>query len=429
MNLLFLQGHPSYFARDLGRSLQARGHSVRHVTLNPGEWLFWPGEGSIPYRGSLTDWEAWLDRLITAHSITHLVYFADRHPYHVAAQRVALQRGITPVSYEFGYLRPDWITVERGGQSVYSHFPNRLDVIRAQAANLPTPDLTPRYSHPHWQEAVAEVAYHLGNALLRPLFPRFVADRANHPIREYLSYIPRNRRAARNAAPARAVVQARLADPAPYFVFALQMSGDYQIRANSRYSGLTLPLHEVISSFATDAPADARLVVKLHPMDNGLTNWQEITLRLAHAAGIAHRVDFIDGGDLMALLSRAAGCVVINSTVGLHALQAGCPVTCLGIATYDVAGITHQGPLSSFWQTPHRPDPADVAALVRLLAAAIQVRGDFFSAEGRAAAVASAADLIEHGLAAAYGAEDATPPRLKQARQQGIPIDPAFPHN
>lgn len=426
MNLLFLQGHPSFFARDLGRLLRARGHDVCHVTLNPGDWLFWPGEGSTAYRGSLARWEDWLDQFVTTRAITHLVYFADRHPYHVAAQRVALRRGIIPVSYEFGYLRPDWITVERGGQSVYSHFPNRLEVIRAAAANLPAPDTRPRFSHPHWQESVAEVAYHLGNALLWPFFPRFVADRVNHPIREYLSYIPRNRRAARNAAPAQAVVRARLEGTAPYFVFALQMSGDYQIRANSRYSGLSLPLQDVITSFAKDAPAGARLVVKLHPMDNGITDWEKVTVELARAAGIADRVDFIDGGDLMALLSRASGCVVINSTVGLHALQAGCPVTCLGIATYDVEGITHQGPLASFWQDPHRPDPADVSALVRLLAAAIQVRGDFFSAEGRAAAVMGAADLIEGGLGAAFGAEDVIPPRIGQARSQGIPVDPAF---
>jgi capsular polysaccharide export protein len=113
-------------------------------------------------------------------------------------------------------------------------------------------------------------------------------------------------------------------------------------------------------------------------MDNGPTDWQQVTVKLARCAAIADRVDFIDGGDLMALLSRAAGCVVVNSTVGLHALQAGCPVTCPGIATYDAGGITHKGGLGSFWQHPHRPDPADVAALVWLMAAAIQVRGDFF---------------------------------------------------
>jgi hypothetical protein len=51
----------------------------------------------------------------------------------------------------------------------------------------------------------------------------------------------------------------------------------------------------------------------------------------------------------------------------------------------------------------------------------------FFSPEGCAIAGAEAADLIEKGLAAAFGAQDITPLRLELTRRQGIPIDPAFP--
>ena len=423
-NVLFLQGHPSVFSRDLGRALARRGHKVRHVTLNFGDWLFWRGEGEIRYRGSLADWDEWLDRLVVTEGIDLMVYFADRHPYHVAAQRVARRRGITPLSYEFGYLRPDWITVELGGQSVHSHFPDRLDAIRALAARHPLPDQCPRFSHPYWQEAVSEVAYHLGNALLWPLFPRFVADRTRHPLLEYLSYIPRDLRAAKNAREADAVVRARLEGPEPFFLLALQMEGDYQIRANSRYAGLRPVLEEVIASFAADAPGDARLVVKLHPRDNGLTNWRAVTLALAAQTGLADRVDFIDGGDLQALLAGARGCIVVNSTVGLHALQAGCPVKCLGIAVYDIPGLTHQGPLAGFWTAAERPDPDDVACLIRALATTIQVRGDFFSADGRAAAVASTIALIESGAISDYPGREDIPPRVAKARAQGIPVDP-----
>lgn len=424
MNILFLQGHPSFFARDLGRALSGGGHTVRHVTLNFGDWLFWRGDGAIRYRGSLQDWEPWLDRLVSTEGIDLLVYFADRHPYHVAAQRVAWRRGIVPLSYEFGYLRPDWIAVEIGGQSVYSHFPDRLDVIRAQAADLPEPDPGLRFSHPHWQEAVAEVAYHLGNALFRPFFRHFVSDRARHPVREYMSYIPRNLRAARNGRLADAVVGERLKSTDPFFVLALQMEGDYQIRDNSRYPGLRPVLQEVVASFAAAAPPAARLVVKLHPMDNGLTDWRKVTLAHAAEAGVADRVDFVDGGDLFALLAKAAGCIVVNSTVGLHALQSGCPVICLGIATWDIPGLTHQGPLADFWSAPHRPDPADVASLVRFMAAVIHVRGDFFSPEGRAAAVAGMASLIESGTAASYAGQENRPPRVAKARAQGIAVEP-----
>jgi capsular polysaccharide export protein len=145
---------------------------------------------------------------------------------------------------------------------------------------------------------------------------------------------------------------------------------------------------------------------------------------LAAKAGVAERLDFIDGGDLAALLAGAKGCVVVNSTVGLHALQAGCPVKCLGVALYDIPGLTHQGPLGTFWEAPRRPDPDDVAALVRVLAATIQVRGDFFSPGGRVAAVASTLELIESGAISDYPGRESIPPRLAEARRQGISVDP-----
>lgn len=424
MRVMFLQGHPSAFARDLGRALAARGHAVRRVNLCFGDWLFWHGPDCESYRGSHADWEGWIEARMRAQGTTHLIYFADRHPYHVAAQRAARRLGVVCVSHEFGYLRPDWILVEEGGQSAFSHFPDDLSVICQQAAGLPEPDMTRRFRHPFWQEALQEMAYHLGNAFLWPLYPRFRSDRVDHPLVEYLSYVPRHLAAARAAGPARRLV-ARLTDAArPFHVLALQMAGDYQIRANSGFDDPRAFLHQVIRSHAAHAAPDAALVVKLHPMDNGRVPWARLTRQVAAAEGHGDRVLFLDGGDLAALLSRAAGCVVINSTVGLHALQAGCPVKCLGIATYDMPGLTHQGSLDAFWHTPERPDPAGVSALVRLMAAALHVRGDFFSPDGRRAAVAAFTALLEAGLARPSGAFVTPPPRLARAREMGLPVAP-----
>ena len=111
------------------------------------------------------------------------------------------------------------------------------------------------------------------------------------------------------------------------------------------------------------------------------------------------------------------GAIVVNSTAGLHALQTGCPAKGLGMATYDIVGITHQGPLAGFWSAPHRPDPDDLAALVRVLAATIHVRGNFFSPDGRASAVAGSVALIERGAVVNCPGQRAIP------RWQGISVD------
>lgn len=424
MRVMFLQGHPSAFARELGQALAARGHDVWRVNLCFGDWLFWHGTESESYRGQSADWEGWIEARMRAERTTHLIYFADRHPYHVAAQRAARRLGVVCVSHEFGYLRPDWILVEEGGQSAFSHFPDQLDVVRAMAAHLPAPELTRRFAHPFWQEAVQEMAYHLGNALLAPLFPGFRADRVDHPVVEYLSYLPRHISGWRAAGPARRLVARLVAGRQTFHLVALQMAGDYQIRANSGFADPTDFLAKVIQSHAAHGPRDGVLVIKLHPMDNGRVPWARLVRQMAEAAGSGGRVLFLDGGDLGALLARAAGCVVINSTVGLHALRAGCAVKCAGIASYDMAGLTHQGSLDSFWQQPERPDAQGVDALVRLMAAAIHVRGDFFSPEGRKAAVQGFIALLEGGLARPYGAFVTPPPRLDRARSMGLSVDP-----
>lgn len=424
MHVMFLQGHPSAFSRELGQALAQRGHRVSRMNLCFGDWLFWHGRGTASFRGSFGEWETWIEERMRAEGTTHLVYFADRHPYHVAAQRVARRLGVICLSYEFGYLRPDWILLEEGGQSAFSHLPDDLDELRRLAEGLPQPDMRRRHGHAFWQEALQEMAYHLGNALLWPLYPGFRSDRVDHPVVEYLSYLPRHiagrlaRRSARRIMERLSRVEER------FHLVALQMAGDYQIRANSPFADPTEFLRTVIRSYAGMGPDEGLLVVKLHPLDNGRVPWRRLTRDLSEEYGIASRVLFLDGGDLDVLLAKAKGCVVVNSTVGLHALQAGCPVKALGVAVYDIAGLTHAKGLDAFWTNPQRPDPDGVAALVRVMAAALHVRGDFFSREGRREAVAGFVRHLEQGIARQMGAVRRFPPRLWRLRQMGLGTAP-----
>lgn len=424
MRVMFLQGHPSPFSRDLGLALSARGHGVFRVNLCFGDWLFWHGPECRSYRGSLAGWGAWIEARMREDGITHLVYFADRHPYHVAAQRAARRLGVICLSYEFGYLRPDWILVEEGGQSAFSHLPDDPEAILKMATDLPVPDMARRYGHSLWREAVNEMAYHLGNVLFRPLWPRFRSDRPDHPLVEYLSYLPRNLAGLAARSATGRIMQRILAGRERFHLVALQMAGDYQIRANSPFADPVDFLRSVLKSFAEHGADAGLIVVKLHPMDNGRVPWRRLTRRIADEVGLGPRVLFLDGGDLGVLLARAQGCVVVNSTVGLHALQAGCPVKTLGIAVYDMPGLTHQGGLDGFWRAPQSPDTALVEAFVCVLAAVLHVRGDFFSADGRQAAVSACVDHLEHRVAWRKGAVCDVPPRLRRAREMGLGIAP-----
>ena len=62
-----------------------------------------------------------------------------------------------------------------------------------------------------------------------------------------------------------------------------------------------------MSSFAKNASAEPRLVIKNRPLNPGLVDLARMTQVLAVERGIADRIDFIDGGNLAARAGSSAG--------------------------------------------------------------------------------------------------------------------------
>ncbi len=353
--------------------------------------------------------------------VSDIVYFADRLPYHQVAIDVAEQLGIRTTTFEFGYLRPDWITLERRGMSAQSHFPCDPDNIRAIAARVPIPDLSERYAYGFLAEAFNEVLCNLTTYFLWPLYPRYEADRYYNPIIDYLGYIPRLIAGPVRARRARALTAKLVAEGTPYFLVPLQMQSDYQLRLNSPYRHQRDMIGEVVHSFARDADPDSHLVFKVHPLDNGLESWSRIVMQAACEAGVQWRVHTVDGGHLGKMVGHARGVVSINSTVGLLALRLGIPLKVLGVAVFNVYGLCHHGPLATFWRDPASPDLTLVDALVRALAGTIQIKGNFFTRAGRRAAIPLIAQRLLEARVNEPGAFVDPPPRLAQARTLGMP--------
>ncbi len=419
--ILFLQGHPSFFARDLANEIERLGHRALRINLCAGDALYWIGRPSVSYRGRLSAWPQYLAAFIAREGVTDIVYFADRLPYHRAALQVARAAGVRAATFEFGYLRPDWITLERSGMSAQSHFPDDPGAIRRIAAEVPAPDLEERYRYGFLAEAANEVAFNLATYFAWPLFPRYDADKYYHPLVDYLSYIPRLLASRGHGKKAVALMKDMLAARTPYFLAPLQMQSDYQLRANSPYRHQRDMIAEVVASFSTNAAADAHLVFKIHPLDNGLERWPRVIAAAAAKHGVKERVHVIDGGNLALMIRHAKGTVLINSTVGLYALRLGCPVKVLGFAVYDIDGLCHREPLSTFWRDPMRPGKDLTAAFVRALAGTIQIKGNFFTREGRRTAVPVLAQRLVGDTVNAPGAFIDPPPRLARARAAGVP--------
>ncbi|WP_157961649.1 capsule biosynthesis protein [Acuticoccus kandeliae] len=420
--VLLLQGPPTPFFSVLERAFADQEIPVRRVLLHAGDALRASYKG-IPYRGTLAEFEPFLDALMGDEAITDVIYFADRIPYHRIAERVATRRGAIPYAVENGYLRPDWLTLEPGGMGAYSRFPAERAQIEAIAADAPPIDDSIHFRHSFASEAFFDVSYTLTRLAGSGGYSHFERDRPNHPLKEYISWLPQLVR--RQIARARAPTQMRrvTTESKPFFLFPMQLQEDYQIRHNSPYQRLADLVHEIFSSFARSAPRETSLLVKIHPLDNGLENWQRTLKRAKRDYGLTGRIRMLSAGSLPEMLHHCEGVALVNSTVGIYSLRAGKPTKSLGAAIYNLPGLTDPQPLDDFWQQPKKPDLDYVDAFVRALAKATQLKGSFYDRTG----MEIGAREIVRRVAAGYGASDmfvTPPPRLEAALAMGVPADP-----
>jgi capsular polysaccharide export protein len=396
---LFLQGPNCLFFSEIAVQLEQLGHRCLRINVCFGDWLFWRGRGAINYRGSFRNWEPFLAQLIDREGVTDILMLGEQREYHRVATRLARERGITVAVTDFGYLRPDWITLEKNGMSRDSLFPRDPEVIRRISRGLEPVDFNFLFRDNFATMAFAEVVSACGSWLVRFLYPGYRKHHLDNPVVFYCGVGLRLLRGKRNKEEADKMVGRLIADAVrePFFLFPMQMEMDFQIRAYSPYPDQITPISKVVASFAMHASENTHLVFKIHPMDPGLRNWFRIIREIAVRHGLEERVHFIDGGSLDLLLEHCAGVVTINSTVGVSTLQYGKPLKVLGDAVYDIVGLTFQGSLDAFWKSLTPPDVALRDDFLKVLARSIQLRGVYFQKEGRVHAVAEAVARLDAG--------------------------------
>jgi capsular polysaccharide export protein len=203
-----------------------------------------------------------------------------------------------------------------------------------------------------------------------------------------------------------AAIRAAFAAAGGFFVMPIQMDNDSQILCHSDLGGMMHAIRLVVTSFARDAAKDTVLVVKEHPLDNGVIDWRGVTEAAARDAGVADRVVLVEECDLQLLLDHTLGMVTVNSTSATFALASGVPVIALGRSVYDLPGLTHQGSLETFWHSPSPPDTDLFGIFRRVVTHACLLDGDFFTRDGVQRAVADAVPRIEAARDAATRIHD-----------------------
>ena len=387
MNVLLLQGPNTRFMLRLARALAQTGRQVTKVNFCGADAFHWWPHGAIRYDRTEAELPDFYDWLIRERRIGSVILFGDRRPVHRPVFAVAERLGVPVHVLEDGYLRPHWITLDRGGANALSAMPRDPAEIAALARDLPSVANPPRLPAGWLQRIHDELWAQIFSVLLRRRYPHYRTHRPMAPLVEDFrlagSYLRRRLRKRGDR------VRLRRLAPDRYFFMPLQLDADYQIRDHSPFAHQGEALGQVVSSFARHAPAGTVLAIKSHPLDPSVVDYRRVAESLALAANIRERVVFLDGGDTAALVRGCRAVVTVNSTVGMSALVHGKPVKTLGHAIYDVPGLTHAGPLDGFWADPRAPDRQLFRDFRALMIHRTQVHGNFYSPPGQRAAIAN----------------------------------------
>jgi len=372
-----LQGPAGPFFARVAEQFREAGARVTKVNFNGGEDLYYREPPLVQYRGAADDWPAFFEQLVRERAVDAVVLFGDCRPLHRAAIERARALGVAVHVFEEGYLRPDFVTLERHGVNGHSRIPrDPAEFTRLE----PEPEPAHRpIAHAFLKSALHTIAYATATALAKHHYPRYRHHRDIRPWAQarlwFRGTVRRVVHTLRDR-PLAARLEAR--QMAPYFFVPLQVHLDSQL-SHSRYVTVDDFIEDVVRSFASHAPADHSLILKLHPMDRPYRDYSEVVGRLRSELGLQERLFYVDVINLPAALRGASGTVVINSTVGLSSLTHGTPVKCLGRAIYDMPGLTHQGTLDEFFRAPGAVDRALYKRFRQWLLANNQLNGSVWS--------------------------------------------------
>ncbi|WP_299928937.1 capsular biosynthesis protein [uncultured Pelagimonas sp.] len=394
---LFLQGPHGPFFHRLGAMLRKTGADVWRVGFNAGDRAFWFHSTSyIPFRGCQDDWPERFTELLDEKHVTDIVLYGDVRGIHAKAVEIAQGRGLGIHVFEEGYMRPYWVTYERGGSNGHSTL-MQTSVEDMQKA-LALSDMEAPLPPGHWgdmrQHMFYGALYHWFVMFRNGDYRNFRPHRSLTVVQEFGLYLRRLL-----LMPAtwidRLVSTARIRlGGFPYHLALMQLEHDSSFQKHSPFATMPDFLEEVMAGFAKGAPGHHHLVFKAHPLEDGRVNMRRAVRKLAQKYNVADRVHYVRGGKLAQLLNDARSAVTVNSTAGQQVLWRGIPLKVFGAAVYAKPEFVSEQPLDEFFSMPTRPDNRAFKDYRRYLLETSQVPGGFYSARGRRQLLRQVVDMM-----------------------------------
>jgi len=353
--VLFLMGPLGTFFARFANDLQSQGVPITKVMFPLYEFGFKKYQ-CLSYRGNMEAYPAFLQRILLEKNIRHVFMYGDFiDPHRLAIDVINIMNGrperefdIDTWVFELGYIRPNFITLERERVNARSSlnqpasFYDSLPKVNNIRTNYEKPGSRWRkvWKFPTFiQHALTDYPIIQGPHKLQPK-PSYLLYQVRGLLRKYLYHFTEKK------------VRSQMLDGHPYFLVPLQVSCDSQVSLGSQYSGMEPFIEELIVSFAQNHLSAYRLIFKHHPRDRGYNHYGNFIRMTARQNGVENKVLYFHDGSLGPILKQANAVITINSTVGLQALYHGIPTKVMGRTYYNLPGITDHQDLSKFWKNP-----------------------------------------------------------------------------
>lgn len=374
--VLLLQGPVGSFFYRLSKDLKRHGAIVHKVNFNLGDCVYYPFNAHF-YRGEMNQWPRYFENLIQTEQITHVILFGDCRDIHKSINSIAHSNNIEVCVFEEGYLRPNHITFERHGVNHNSQLSRNADYYKRQSSSHIA---VRNISNTYWPMIWSGFVYHLFLWLGQLVFRKYKHHRKIRLVsafpwllsvyrKIYFSFLEQD-------------IQELLTTKYSkrFFLAPLQISSDSQIQEHSDIDSMYTYIETIIKSFARHASIEDILVIKHHSMDRGHIDYSAYINYLKIRYFLHDRIYYIHDQHLPSLLNHAKGVVVVNSTVGLSAINHLVPTKVLGRALYDIEGLSYQSGLDDFWLHTEqaKPDHDLVNKFVNYLIKKTQINGSFY---------------------------------------------------
>lgn len=374
--VLIVQGDWEAGMSRLALDMKDAGHEVGKVFFCAPDVIYKiRGIRTHLFRQPLEDFESWLRQLIDSENYDTFFLYNHYRPYNQVAWKMAAELDLGCYVFELGLIRPNCVTVFSRKSFPLPTLANAWDKLLA-GGQPPKPVETPtelcQVSTP--AKLVVFCTNFFLSRVTSPLFPNFVDQREmklwshfKHGVIHLWRFIERSRDSEFDPLFAGEM-------SGTYYAVPLQVHSDTQITMCSDFKSIEQFIKKVVNSFEKHAPADTKLVFKVHPMDRGYKDYTDLIAGLDHRLG-GGRILYVDRVHLPTLLANSRGVVNINSSVGISGLVHHIPVITLGTAVYDLPELTSRNGLDAFWTGAQKPRSQRVSQFINLLLQTSQGRG------------------------------------------------------